>query len=454
MPGHLAGKAFEGSGLALGLDTTELGTTDNLLSPQAGGALVEAEALAAGYWRAGAALFLAGGSTLGIQAMLLYYVGKGGRLLVSGLVHKAVFQMAALLDIEVVSLPSVVNDAEPRPLLPKPIAAEGLRDYLTGDRNFGAFLCTSPDYYGTICDLAAYQEVLSGFSIPLLVDMAHGAHLEAIYRWQGTQLAHFAPDAAVMSAHKTLPALTGGAILLARNPADAAGLRESLDIMGTSSPSLLVAASVDFARHFAESRGVAQVEKLTEAIRRFREGLNPLYQVWQGESHDPLRLVIDVSQVGAGTWVEAALALKGVNVEMADLTRLVCIVSLAAEEESLRVLQSELNGLATGQSGEGPWVQLDRQMAGVLAKAAGSRLLPLPSRRAVRRRLVTLKAVVAEGLPLPCDLVPYPPGIPLYAAGTVLTEDDRCLLEGLRTYGLQVDGLAELAGEAAIWLAQ
>lgn len=456
MPGHLGGRAFAGSGLDLGLDTTELAQTDNLLNPRPDGPVEQAETLAADYWRVPAAILLAGGSTLGIQAMLLYYVGKNGRLLVGASVHKAVLQTAALLSIEVVSLPS-------------PVTASSLRASLENDAQFDAFLCTSPDYYGTLCDLEAYAKVLEDFSLPFLLDMAHGAHLEAWNRLRKIE-SSFVPTAAVISAHKTLPALTGGAVLLFREPSDRVGLRRSLDLCGSSSPSLLIAASVDFARAFAETQGETRLRELRASLQAFTEGLDPSYQVWDEEDRDPLRLVIDVSAVGPGTWVEASLAKAALNIEMSDLTRIVCIVSLAAESESLRHLQAELNRLATSQeirrdlaqrgllgvedvgsteesSAPAPWIQLDHLLQERLSRGGVTRQVLLPSVRHKPSMLLSLRDVVEGGIPLPVDLVPYPPGIVLYQAGERLTEADLSLLEGLLRYEIHVDGLEVVSGD-------
>lgn len=480
MPGHLGGRAWpeELRREWLTLDTTEIAATDNLLAPSENGPVIQAERLAARYWQAPGALFLAQGSTHGLQCVLLYFVGKGGRLLLTGSVHKAVFHIAALLDIELVYLPSFSSVDNPTETptapvthpMPRPASPELLEEHLRRDNEFGAFLCTSPDYYGTFAETEGFAEVLKRYGIPFLLDSAHGAHLEAYYRASG-QPHTFEPTCMIMSTHKTLPALTGGAIVLTNSLDHVRGLRRAADFFGSSSPSLMIASSSDFARAYAEHEGVTQIHRLLPALRSFAEGLDPRYVVWPKrlpgalQDRDPLRLVIDVSDVGPGTYVDRALAEAGVVVEMSDLSRIVCIISLAAEPESLRVMQAELNrlaqedsvlatlrdlGLSTAEDSH-PWLGLDKALADRLVLTTKTRHVVPPS--TVKKKAqgyVKLEEAIAARLALAADLVPYPPGVTLFFTGETLSSDDAELLRGLLACGLDINGVSYQDGEAYI----
>ncbi len=412
-PGHL-GRGLPG--LELSHDTTELSFTDNLLSPRPSGPVEAAEEAAARYWRAPEALILAGGATLGIQAMLWHYAGRNSRILLTGAVHKAITQTCLILNIETVYLKS----AMPAAPLPQAANEAELAAFLAEDADFQAFVCTTPDYYGRTCDLAAYKNVLEKYQIPLLVDQAHGAHLEAWQRYQG-ELSDFVANCAVISAHKTLPSMTGGAVLLAK--AERSALRSAVDLFSSSSPSLLIGASVDYARHYAETQGVAQMARLSKALEDFKAALSPVYQVL--ESGDPLRLVIDVSKVGPGTEVARMLEGQGIVVELADLRRIVLIVALAQDPEALAELATAFNQLPVN-SGSRPWVELDEKLKARMSAASGTE---------------------ATGRALANDLVPYPPGIPLFRRGESLSQEDKAILKGLVQYGIEVNGLDE-----GVWL--
>lgn len=440
MPGHAGGRAWPAEFREEGLlwDTTETSLTDNLLAPAEGGAVLAAEAEASRYWGSGGALFLAQGATQGLQAMLLYYVGKGGRLLVTGPAHKAVWQAAALLDIEIKVLPAAEADEAPeedagRPPMPPAASGERLRAFLDEDRAFGALLCTAPDYYGQIPDTEGLARAAEERGLAFLLDAAHGAHLKACgLSFPG------AYTAAVMSTHKTLPALTGGAVVLTKEPGDVEGLRHAADIWGSSSPSLLIAASSDYARAYAEFEGGERFRILREAAETFGKALHPLYKLHFYQ--DPLRPVIDVSAVGPGTQIEKQLAARGIAVEMADLCRLVLIVPLAADPAWFGLLAEALNALAA-EAAETPWREADRRLA-FCYRRQRERTPVLPRRGAPEQTVLLTPAEASRAkAPLAEELVPYPPGVPLFLPGDVLEEADAALLETLSACGLTVNGL-------------
>ena len=75
------------------LETTELGVTDDLYAPC--GAIARAEALAARCAGAAHTLMLTGGSTAGVQAMLLYAAG-GGAVILPRNAHLSALHLCAL----------------------------------------------------------------------------------------------------------------------------------------------------------------------------------------------------------------------------------------------------------------------------------------------------------------------------------------------------------------------
>lgn len=459
IPGHLGGRAEdlfvtngaaseEGAEALLGrglvsLDTTECALSDNLLSPKAGGAVLEAEARAAAYWKAGGALLLAGGSTLGLQAMLLHYAGKGGRVLVSGAVHKAAVQAAELLDIELYYLDEPAETFAPP--IPRTVSALRLERFLEEDAKFSAFLCTSPDYYGQRAPLGDYARILRQKGIPFLLDAAHGAHLQALIE-AGLDMeppAARAADAAVMSLHKTLPALTGAALVLTRRPDDIRPLRQAADIWGSSSPSLLIAASGDLARAYAEKYGAEKVRRLSRELRALAADLKPGLALMPCPGGDPLRAVVDVSAFGSGFEFEKRLAKQGLVPEMADLCRLILIVSPALPEGMLREAARLINETAEalGASDPGPRRRADRRLAELYGRprTPGRKLSFGPGSRS---RLLTAETFAGGPYVLAENLVPYPPGVPLFEAGEKPDAEALALIFEAAEAGLEINGLS------------
>ncbi len=71
---------------------------------------------------------------------------------------------------------------------------------------------SSPTYEGVISNIKDIAEAAHKRNIPLLVDAAHGAHLGFSTHVRCKSVSEGA-DLVVMSLHKTMPALTGCALL-------------------------------------------------------------------------------------------------------------------------------------------------------------------------------------------------------------------------------------------------
>ncbi len=220
-PGHKAGV----------WDITELSFSDNLSCPR--GVLKEAEEDIAQILGAAASFILTDGSTSGVFSMLKASGAK--RLALPRLSHKSVFNGCSLLGIEPVFIDSPYLGKIPLP----PTRYEVSEKLAAAD----ALLVTSPDYYGNLADLASLSRLCAEEGKLFLVDGAHGGHLhfeKALYA--GTYA-----DLWVDGVHKSLPALTQGAVVSAKTPALAAKLRDAADMFRTTSPSYPIMASVEYA---------------------------------------------------------------------------------------------------------------------------------------------------------------------------------------------------------------
>ena len=220
-PGHKAGA----------WDITELSYSDNLSCPK--GVIKAAEKDISEILGSAASFILTDGSTAGVLSMLK--ASGARRIAVAENAHKSVYNGCKLLGIEIVSLD--VPTAEKMPL--QPTRAETSKKIKGAD----ALLITSPDYYGNLADLPFFRALCDETGALLLIDGAHGGHLHfdrEIYA--GTYA-----DLWVDGVHKSLPALTQGALVSAKTPALAEALAEAADIFRTTSPSYPIMASVEYA---------------------------------------------------------------------------------------------------------------------------------------------------------------------------------------------------------------
>lgn len=409
------------------LDTTELPVTDDLYAP--GGAIARAQELAARSAGAAHTILLHGGSTAGIHAMLLYAARRGEQVILPRNVHVSALNLCATAGLEpVFARPAYTPDG--LPYTPQ----ESYLEALEAHPHARAMLVVRPDYYGGLYwpgDAVARAHVLG---MLVLCDEAHGAHLN--WDAQTPNALELGADVCVQSAHKTLPALTAGAWLHAGAGADAARLTRMLRMVQTSSPAFVGLLSLDDARAWMDAHGAASLEALKRAARPFYAQAAKLGYAeggaMRGFACDETRLVLEAPQGGFA--LAGQLARMGLDVEMSDERRIVCILSLMDGESRLRRLLAALEviGPQTAQTArplEAPPRELPERAA-ALGEAAFAPYEALALRAAVGR-------ISAAHVGL------YPPGTALLTAGERVTPMLAEYLSGLdpaRVFGLNADG--------------
>ncbi len=387
MPGHKGRMPPPFSELAR-LDFTELDGTGNLYTEE-DGAIRRSEALTASLYGARGCMYLTGGATQGVLAMLAAVTSPGDRVLLDRCCHRSVLNAAALLDLRPVYLQ--------RPIVEPFGISDGLRPEDIPDAK--CLLVTSPTYYGVTSELRRLRGLCEEKGMPLLVDGAHGAHLRFL---SGDA---FVPDIAVHSAHKTLNALGQTAFLLYGPGVDADRLRGFTAVFGTSSPSYPLLCSLDASRAELEQSGRERWEKTADFAARLRKKHSRLLSErhLSSGSLDPARLCL-FSPNGYDTALRFEREF-GVVCEMADAGNVVFILTPSDSAESLSRLDSALTIVPD-----------------IAVTAGGVPPSPLPQavmtpREAMfaRRGYVPLRE--AGGRIAAQPAAPYPPGVPLVCPG-------------------------------------
>jgi arginine/lysine/ornithine decarboxylase len=463
MPGHSDARGFPAwfTEAALGLDTTELPETDDLNHPT--GPAREAMALAAQAFDAGWTRFVTCGATCGLLAMVASSCPRGSTVLIQRTCHRSVVSAVSLLDLRPAFLPGpepvpAFSTSERAFLAPLPPASPvAVAAALARDPSIRAVLVTSPDYYGTASDLAPIAEAAHAHGALLLVDEAHGAHFAFAPGLLPPSAMASGADLCVQSAHKTLPALTQAALLHVSRSALAAGrvdpdlVEEALRTFQTSSPSFLLAASLDLARAQMQRHGRDRIEARLMAVLRTFDRIRAMpglpflpIDAGSGAMRDPLRIVIHTGRSGL-TGFETARRLRasGVSAEMADPARVVLLPGLFGDDDGLDLYSLEralIEAQAAGPARDPAWT-LAPEVFGTLLSTPCEAVLP-PSIRfdAGARESVPLRQAVGRLLAGP--LVPYPPGIPLIWPGERLDAGRAALVEELAAAGGTVSGLS------------
>lgn len=408
MPGH-KGRLSGPLGDFSALDATELPPIGDLYAGQ--GQVTEAERLFARAGGAKDALFFSCGATQGIFTMLCAAVGAGGTLLLDRGCHKSVYHGMALLDITPVYLQPPLL---PGTSLPAPLDPDRLESALCAHPEARAVFLTSPSYYGILTPLRPLAEICRRHGVFLLVDQAHGAH----FPWVGLPTAaQEGAHLSVVSAHKTLPALGGSAVLYLGEdaPWDRLRLKTFSGYASTTSPSWPILASIDLARAKLEtSRDYAA---MAAEVSRLRDRINretPFRALTEetGAALDPCRLTVDTAMGGlSGHGADRQLQDRSIFVEMADERYLVSIVTCMDRPEDLERFLSGLRAL-TPEEPEAP------DCAPVPPESHARMSL----RAALFGETETLPLQAAAGRISAQIVAPYPPGIPVLAPGEEITQ--------------------------------
>ncbi len=403
MPGH-KGQAPFGVEDLFRLDTTELDLTDNLYQPA--GAIRRAETLWARAAGAGASLLLTGGATAGIHTMLRLWAREGDTVILPRNAHLSAVNGCALGGLEIAWVP-LRQTADGYPWA----AEEDVLAVMEAHPEAKTLLLTRPDYYGVCQPLEGIAAACRRRGIRLIVDEAHGAHLPWL---GGPRSAGELADAWVQSAHKTLPALTGAAVLHLRDEADEGRARRLLHEGQSSSPSFLLLQSLDDARCRMEKDGAARLAALMPALRALREALPALgymdaHERWrqalpEGTEFDPTRLVIAAPQGGEELYRQ--LAERGFVAEMADERRLVWICTAADSPEDIDALREALAACPAHAAELPPPPPLPDLPEKVMPPR---RAVMLPEKAVPLREAAGQIAAQSFGL--------YPPGVPLCVPG-------------------------------------
>lgn len=421
MPGH-KGRAL-GFGPELDavfpLDLTEVGGMDSLY--HADGPIRELEKRLAGLYGAAFSALSAGGSTLCIQTMLSLACRPGDTIIAGRTLHTSAVNTMGLLGLCPVW---VWPDGSAGPGMGGRIRPEDVEAALEQHPEAAAVYITSPDYFGVISDGAAIAGAAHRRGKPLLVDNAHGAHLKWLE--DGLHPMDFGADICCDSLHKTLPVLTGGAVLHLASPELAPDVKRRMSFFGSTSPSYPVMLSADRCLSYLADgyrdklrRTVIQCSEAEEeaARRGFARAQGP---------RDRTKIVLSTVQSGldAGAYCER-LRSFGIEPEYADDSWAVLMASPENTREEYRRVLRFIREL--------PFHQVQPEEATVFRPRS-----VMPLRDAMLGDWEELPVQAALGRTAAGMVCPCPPGIPVVMPGEVLDKEAIKVLKNSGFFGVKV----------------
>ncbi len=378
--------------------------------------LADAQARAAALWGADWCRFSVAGSTHGNQTFCLALGQPGQEVIITRTLHRSLLLGLVLAGLRPVW---VRPEIDPGSGLPGAVAVPTVRDALAAHPGACGVILGDPSYVGTTGDLAGHAQAAHEARVPLVVDAAWAAYLGFHPDLPRHAIAAGA-DAMVTSAHKTLPAYTQGALLLARTDRlDAARLNRAFEATHTTSPAGSIVASIDAARALLARHGPQLCARLLHGVAAARRRLRevPGLDVLDGPGVDPAKLVVLLAGTGAhGVAVEADLIAAGMPVEMGDRDTVIPIPAIADDEERLAAFTEAL--IASVEEHRGA----PRRPAATAAWTVEPQTVLSP-REAFFAANETVTAEAAIGRVSAELVAPYPPGVPVLAPGELITAE-------------------------------
>ncbi|GLY83272.1 aminotransferase class I/II-fold pyridoxal phosphate-dependent enzyme [Actinoallomurus iriomotensis] len=404
-----------------------------------GGVLERAQELMADAVGADHAFFSTCGSSLSVKSAMLSVAGPHEKLLVGRDAHKAVVAGLILAGIRPIW---VEPQWDPELRLAHPPSAEAFERRLAEHPDARGALVTSPTPYGTSGDLAAITRVCHDRDVPLIVDEAWGAHLPF-----HPELPVWAMDAGadvcVTSVHKMGSGLEQSSVFhLQGDRVDPDVLSAREDLLGTTSPSVLVYAALDGWRRQMVEQGRDLLQAALDLARSVRAEIDGIEGMRvHGEADfigpdraaemDPLQIIVDIEALGV-TGYSAADWLREhhrINLHVSDQRRISAQLSYADDEESARPLLEAFRHLSR-----------EAERGNEALDPAGEVQVPTPDdlrlelvhlpRDAFFGRTEQVPVEQAAGRVVAEMLTPYPPGIPAALPGERL---NAAVLDYLRT---------------------
>ncbi|WP_347550549.1 aminotransferase class I/II-fold pyridoxal phosphate-dependent enzyme [Pseudalkalibacillus hwajinpoensis] len=447
IPGHKKGtgmdpefRSFIGDN-ALSIDLINIQPLDDLHHPH--GMIKKAQDLAAEAFGADATFFSVQGTSGAIMTMVMTVCSPGDKIIVPRNVHKSV--MSAIIFSG--ATPVFIHpEIDSKLGISHGITPVAVQKALEQHPDAKGVLVINPTYFGISANLKEIVSISHEYDVPVLVDEAHGVHIHFHDRLPVSAMQAGA-DMAATSVHKLGGSMTQSSVLNVKEGlVSAKRVQTIISMLTTTSTSYLLLASLDVARKRLFMEGYELVEQAIGLAEKTREQINaisPLYCVGKEilgtnatYDYDPTKLIISVHDLGI-TGYEAEVWLRkqaNLEVELSDLYNLLCIVTPGDTEETTQALVYSLKDM----------VEAFKENNGGLQKvevhAPDIPILAVSPRDAFYSETEVIPFKESAGRIIAEFVMIYPPGIPIFIPGEIITEENLQYIEENIEAGLPVQG--------------
>jgi arginine decarboxylase len=449
IPGHKAGKGMEPTFQefigynTLAIDLINIEPLDDLHHPR--GIIKEAQQLAASAFGADHTFFSVQGTSGAIMTMILSVCNPGDKIIVPRNIHKSVSSAIIFSG----AIPIFIQPELDHTLgISHGITPNAVAKALHAHPDAKAVLVINPTYFGIAADLKQIVNIAHQFHIPVLVDEAHGVHIHFHDKLPLSAMQAGA-DMAATSVHKLGGSLTQSSVLNVKDGlVNHDRVQTVMSMLTTTSTSYILLASLDVARKYLYQHGknlLTQTLKYAEFARNEINQIPYLYSPG-GEllgteatfDYDPTKIIISVKNLGI-TGHDAEVWLREnyqIEVELSDMYNILCILTPADSKEDLAYILNALKQLSQHY-------QDGANLQEIKVSVAEIPLLAVSPRDAFYAEYEVIPLQESAGRISAESIMVYPPGIPIFIPGEIISEENLEYISENINSGLPVQGLED-----------
>lgn len=466
MPGHKRQDCYgiERWGHMFAYDFTEAEGLDDMHKPQS--FIRESMESLCNIYGTRKTYMLVNGATSGILAAIHATCKQGSYILMGRNCHKSVYHAVNLLKLhpeylipELVEGSSICGDITPENV------RQHIANMIKNGRMPSAVVLTSPTYEGIVSDIKEISQVLKQYSIPLIVDQAHGAHFTFMGEDYLSSAIENGADFVIESLHKTLPSLTQTAVIHVMNSKYEKNLERYLEVFQTSSPSYLFMQSIEKAVVYCQ-KATVEFEKYKTRLQGFRkrceqlEYLTLFYPEGKVYGYDISKLVVLISanaeiechgkrQRLTGVLLSKILVEEYKQVpEMAATDYVLALTSVIDDEKAFDKLFDVLQDIDQRVSSVMKDIETTDGSAEEIAKSVETdrKAYPIPDMRMIPGEVwdqdsILIELEQAERRMAGEYIYAYPPGIPVVVPGEIISAKEIETIQEMLNEGLNMTGV-------------
>lgn len=446
IPGHKKGtgmdpefREFMGDNV-LSIDLINIAPLDDLHQPKT--LIKDAQDLAAKAFGADYTFFSVQGTSGAIMTMVMSVCGPGDKIIVPRNVHKSV--MSAIVFCGAVPI-FIHPEVDRRLGISHGITPESVSNALKQHPDAKGVLVINPTYFGVAADLKSIVEISHSYNVPVLVDEAHGVHIHFHDRLPASAMQAGA-DMAATSVHKLGGSMTQSSVLnMKEGLVSAKRVQTILSMLTTTSTSYPLLASLDVARKRLATEGNVLIQQTIDLAEYIRSELKDIDQLTcigaeilgtkATFDYDPTKIIISVKELGiTGYQAEKWLREKyNIEVELSDLYNILCIVTPGDTNKEADILIHAMSCLSKAFRHKGDFVSPSVMLPSIP-------LLAITPRDAFYAETEVLPIDQTAGRVCAEFIMVYPPGIPIFIPGEIITDENlRYIHENIEA-GLPVQG--------------